>query len=197
MQTSYIGNVLPYIEKHLTEELNPDRIAARHFISLTQLYRDFYKYTGHSVKEYIRKRRISNACEKIRHSEIPLSFIANESGCQTQQAFNKLFKSIVGMTPLEYKQSDSYFYFYPFSLNEISLAVKVGTEYIPECITTRFYDSCLIGIEDKAIAAQGDIKGRVFGRNGKQIGNQFCYEVMTEKNVMRNNCAGKTGIYAT
>ena len=196
-KTNYIDNVLPYIEKHLTEELIPDKIAARHFISLIQLYRDFYKYTGHSVKEYIRKRRISNACEKIKHSEIPLSFIANESGCQTQQAFNKLFKSIVGMTPLEYKQSDTYFYFYPFSLNEISIAVKVGTEYIPECITTRFYDSCLIGIEDKAIAAQGDINGRIFGRNGKQIGNQFCYEVMREKDATQNHYTGKTGTYAT
>lgn len=97
-KSSYIHKVLPYIEEHLTEELNPDRIAERHFISLVQLYRDFYKYTGHSVKEYIRKRRISNACEKIKHSEISLSFIANESCCQTQQAFNKLFKSIVGMT---------------------------------------------------------------------------------------------------
>ena len=191
-KSSYIHKVLPYIEEHLTEELNPDRIAERHFISLVQLYRDFYKYTGHSVKEYIRKRRISNACEKIKHSEISLSFIANESCCQTQQAFNKLFKSIVGMTPLEYKQSDTYFYFYPFSVNEISIAVKVGNEYMPECTTVRFYDSCLIGIEDKAIAAQGDITGRIFGRNGKQIGNQFCYEVMKEKTG-----EGKTGLFAT
>ncbi|HBN85699.1 MAG TPA: hypothetical protein DDZ89_17855 [Clostridiales bacterium] len=191
-KTSYIHNVLLYIEEHLTEELNPDRIARRHFISLVQLYRDFYKYTGHSVKEYIRKRRISNACKKIKCSDIPLAIIANESGCQTQQAFNKMFKCIVGMTPLEYKQCDTYFYFYPYSIDEISIAVKVGNEFIPECQTIRFYDSCLIGIEDKAIAGLNDIKGRIFGRNGKQIGNQFCYEVITEKDGI-----GKTGTYAT
>lgn len=43
---------------------------------------------------------------------------------------------------------------------------------------------------------------RIFGRNGKQIGNQFCYEVMTEKDVTDSDCtcdlcAGKTGTYAT
>ncbi len=172
--------VFSYIENHLKEELGPENIAERHFVSLSQLYRDFYSYTGHSIKEYIRKRRISNACEKIKCSDLPLAVIADESGCQTQQAFHKQFKSIVGMTPLEYRQSNTYFYFYPFSVDEISLAVKVGSEEIPECSTTRFYDSCLLGIEDKAIAALGKIKGRVFGRNGKQIGNQFCYEVMTE-----------------
>ncbi len=188
----YINAVLPYIERHLYEELNPENIADRHFISRSQLYRDFYACTGHSVKEYIRKRRVSNACEKIKCSDMPLSIVADESGCQTQQAFHKLFKSIVGMTPLEYQQGDTYFYFYPFTINEISLAVKVGTETIPECATTRFYDSCLIGIEDKAIASLSEITGRVFGRNGKQIGSQLCYEVMTEQPG-----EGKADLYAT
>ena len=96
------------------------------------------------------------------------------------------------MTPLEYRQSDSYFYFYPFAFSETSLAVKVGTETIPACRIFRFYDSCLIGIEDKAIAAFDGASGRVFGRNGKQIGNRFCYEVMTEKPG-----EGKTNFYAT
>ncbi|HBL84375.1 MAG: hypothetical protein A2Y17_04895 [Clostridiales bacterium GWF2_38_85] len=179
-KSSYINAVLQYIEQNIMSEIAIGSVAKRHFISLSQLYRDFYSYTGHSIKQYIRKRRISNACEKIKCSEISLSIIADESGCQTQQAFHKQFKSIVGVTPLEYRQSDTYFYFYPFSVDEISIAVKVGNEIIPECTTTKFYDSCLIGIEDKAIASIKESKGRIFGRNGKQIGNQFCYEVMTE-----------------
>jgi AraC family transcriptional regulator len=192
----YIRDVLPYIEKHLADELKPEGIASRYFVSTSQLYRDFYACTGHSVKEYIRKRRISNACEKIKSSELPLAVIACESGLQTQQAFNKLFKSVVGMTPVEYRQSDTYFYFYPFDMSEISLAVKVGMEFIPECKTTGFYDSCLIGIEDKAICSLGQITGRVFGRNGRQIGNRFCYEVMTEQ-AGNSAGAGKTDLYAT
>ena len=189
----YIDMILPYIERHLSEELNPENIAIRHFVSLRQLYRDFYVCTGHSVKEYIRKRRISNACEKIKCSNISLAIIAEESGYQTQQAFHKQFKSVVGMTPLEYKQGDTYFYFYPFTINEISLDVKVGTEVIPECSSTQFYDTSLIGIEDKAVASLGKINGRIFGRNGKQVGNQWCYEIMTELNGVMN----KTDLYAT
>lgn len=191
----YIDAVLPHIEKHLSDELYPENIAERHFVSLSQLYRDFYACTGHSVKEYIRKRRISNACEKIKNSELPLAIIAGESGLQTQQAFNKLFKSVVGMTPIEYRQGDTYFYFYPFDMSKISLVVKVGTEFIPECKTTRFYDSCLIGIENKAVGSLEQIAGRVFGRNGKQIGSQFCYEVMTEQ-AGNTTGVGKTDLYA-
>jgi predicted transcriptional regulator YdeE len=50
----------------------------------------------------------------------------------------------------------------------------------------------LVGIENRAIDSLGEIKGRVFGRNGKQIGNRFCYELMSEK----PNGSGKTGTYA-
>ncbi|MDR1687285.1 MAG: AraC family transcriptional regulator [Clostridiales bacterium] len=188
----YINTVLTFIERRLTEELNPETIAEIFYISRSQLYRDFYACTGHSVKEYIRKRRISNACEKIKYSDKPLSVIADDSGCETIQAFHKQFKSIVGMTPLEYRKGDTYFYFFPYAINEISLAVKVGAETIPECDVKRFYDSCLIGIEDRAIASLGEIKGRLFGRNGKQIGNRLCYDLMTERRG-----AGKTDLYAT
>ncbi len=192
-KTSYIDTVIKFIENNLINEINPELIAQKHYVSLSQLYRDFYSYTGHSIKEYIRKRRISNACEKIKCSDLSLVIIANESGCQTQQAFNKLFKSIVGMAPLEYKQSETYYYFYPYSSDEISISVKVGTETIPECDIYRYYDSCLHGIEDKAISEIGEINSRIFGRNGKQIGSKFCYEIMTEK----QNGNIKSNIYTT
>ena len=185
-------NLFRYIENNLSVDLDAELLSSIGYVSCAQLYRNFYSLTGHSVKEYIRKRRISNACEKIKCSDIPLAIIAEESGYQTQQAFHKQFKNIVGMTPLEYRKSDLYFYFYPFTINENNFAVKVGTETIPEYTITRFYDSCLIGIEDKAIAALGDINGRVFGRHGKQIGNQLCYEVMTEQTGV-----GNPDLYAT
>jgi len=195
-----IDEVIAFIEDSLVDELNPETVAKRHFVSLSRLYRDFYSHTGHSVKEYIRKRRISNACEMLKCSDIPLDVIAAASGYQTQQAFHKQFKELVTLTPIEYRQGETWFYFYPFAANDICLAVKVGAEVFPVCETRHFYDSCLVGIEDRAIASLGEIKGRVFGRNGKQIGNRFCYELMTEKpgdtGICPSKSPGKTGTYA-
>jgi DNA gyrase inhibitor GyrI len=167
-------------------------LATRHFLSLRQLHRDFYNITGHSVGEYIRLRRISNACAKIKASDLPLDFIANESGYETQQAFHKQFKSVVGMTPLDYKKSDSYFCFYPCGADEIPIAVCVGAESIPAWEVKLIYDSCLIGIEDRALATLENISRRVFGRSGKQKGSQLCYELMTEQ-----DSAGKSVFCAT
>lgn len=190
--SAYIYAIVSYIEQHLQDNLDPENIARQHFISVSQLYRDFYSCTGHSIKEYIRKRRISNACEKLKCSNLSLSIIAQESGCQTQQAFHKQFKSMVGMTPMEYREKDSYFYFDPFSGRPIGLAVRVKTETIPSCTVNPFYSSCPDGIEDKALAAQGELAGRVFGRNGRQSGGRFCYEMMTERPG-----DGRTGMFAT
>jgi len=120
----YIDAVLRYIEKHLPDELNPENIAERHYISLSQLYRDFYACTGHSIKEYVRKRRISNACEKIKCSNMPLAVIANGSGYETQQAFHKQFKSTVGMTPFEYNRLIPIFIFTPLQSTTSALPSK-------------------------------------------------------------------------
>ena len=174
---AYIQALLQDIERELANECSPEGLAARHYVSPRQLYRDFSACTGHTVKEYIRKRRISNACEKIKASDLPLDVIAQQSSCGTQQAFHKQFKSTVGLTPLDYRRGDSYFYFYPFTLPEIGIAVKVGAETIPPCSTLRYYDGSLRGIEDKALAALGTPQGRVFGRGGRQIGSRFCYEL--------------------
>jgi AraC-like DNA-binding protein/DNA gyrase inhibitor GyrI len=191
-KTGYMNHLFRYIEANISVDLDVALLSKAGCASNAKLYRDFYAYTGHSVKEYIRKRRISNACEKIKSSDIPLAVIADESGYETRQAFQKQFKNVVGMTPLEYRKSDAYYYFYPYIVNEIGISVKVGTEIIPECKTTPFYDSCLIGIEDRAIAALGKINGRIFGRNGKQVGSKLCYELMTE-----TTGTGSAGFYAT
>ncbi|MCL2433545.1 MAG: GyrI-like domain-containing protein, partial [Clostridia bacterium] len=71
-------------------------------------------------------------------------------------------------------------------------SVKVNTEAIPAWETTCYYDSRLIGIEDRAITSLGEVKGRIFGRNGKQKGNRFCYMLMTE-----TDGPAATGLYAT
>jgi flagellin-specific chaperone FliS len=41
-KTSYISTVLQHIENHLMSSIDPESIAKQHFISLSQLYRDFY-----------------------------------------------------------------------------------------------------------------------------------------------------------
>lgn len=95
---------IAFIEEHLHEEIPLEQAAQAGFTSLMQLYRDFYTYTGHSVKEYIRKRRLSVALGMIRSSQRPLAEIAYACGYSSQQALCKYVKSATSLTPLAYQK---------------------------------------------------------------------------------------------
>ncbi|OBZ07626.1 hypothetical protein A8L34_26225 [Bacillus sp. FJAT-27264] len=176
----HIQSIIEYIERNLAAGLDIQNIAKRCFLSPMQLYRDFYSVTGHSVKEYIRKRRLSNAMALVKHSEMSLVDIAIEWGYSSQQAFCKHVKSTLGQSPLEYRNGDCYYYFPPYhSLNYRQ--VSVASECIPETVRAKYYQSSLEDIERNAIQSLFSLVpgygGRIFGRNGKQDRNHFCYEL--------------------
>ncbi|MFD2875102.1 helix-turn-helix domain-containing protein [Paenibacillus rhizoplanae] len=95
---------IAFIEEHLHEEIPLEQAAQAGYTSLMQLYRDFYSYTGHSVKEYIRKRRLSVALGMIRSTQRPLTEIAYACGYSSQQALCKYVKSATRLTPLAYQK---------------------------------------------------------------------------------------------
>lgn len=172
--------LIKYIENNLSLDLDIELLSRLGFVSHTQLYRDFYSVTGHPIKEYIRKRRLSNALALIKTSELSLSDIAYEYGYSSQQTLCRVVKNAVHMTPIEYKNSDVYYFFPSFNGNTKN-QITVSTEMIPQTLCLKFYQHGLKGIENNAVgyllSLGSDFKGRIFGRNGKQKGTSFCYEL--------------------
>lgn len=199
MTYKQIHDVVQDIERNLHHDLHPVEIAQAHFLSTSRLYKDFCTCTGYSVKEYIRQRRISNACALLRNSDYPLEYIASRSGLQTQQAFHKQFRKLVGMTPVEYRNSNSIYYFSPASSfflhrtdDSPSIAVRVGIESIPAYVSRLYIDTQSDGIEGRALQNYLPSQGRIFGRNGPQSRSHYCYEIMTEVEGSPSE-----GLYAT
>lgn len=177
---------IAFIEEHLYEDINLGQAAQAGYTSLMQLYRDFYTYTGHSVKEYIRKRRLSAALGLIRASQRPLAEIAYSCGYSSQQALCKYVKSATHMTPLAYQKSEAC-YFFPRFDSEAIRQVTVTAETIPKTIHIQFYDPNQHGIEQQALAALRsflpEYQGRIFGRDGQLRDGLFCYELAVEYNT--------------
>ncbi len=175
-----MDKVLQYIENNLYCDWNTNLLTNRSYVSRTQLYRDFYSITGHSVKEYIRKRRLSNALALIKSSDFSLSEIACGCGYSSQQAFCRTVKDACHMTPTEYKIRDEYYIFPPFNGNVVN-QITISTETIPRTLCMKYYQSCLKEIENNAIdhllSLVPQFKGRVFGINGRQDGTKYCYEL--------------------
>lgn len=176
----YIKTLIEYIEAHLSEDISAESLANAGFVSRAKLYRDFYNVTGHSIKEYIRKRRLSNALALVKKSELSLADIAYLWRYSSQQDFSRLVQRKLNMTPMEYKRSDRYYYF-PRYLGESIFDVSVEHITVPKLKCFYFYAAKLTGLERSAIKALFDLlpdySGKIFGRNGKQRNNKFCYEL--------------------
>ena len=178
-----IDPLLTELEQSLAENLNVESLAEAGLLSRSQLYREFYSATGHSVKEYVRKRRLSRALALIRHTDTPLEQIALECGFGSTAALCKSVKAAAGLTPSQYKSSHAEYYF-PASAGQSPHNVAVAAETIPPTQCLRYYDSRLQGLENRAIAwllaENPEYNGRIFGRNGKQQGSRLCYELYIE-----------------
>ena len=129
--------LLRELERALPETINAADLADFSHVSNTQLYREFYSLTGHTVAEYIRRRRLSNALALIKTSQLVLVDIAHQCGFSSQQALNRAVKQAVGMTPLAYKNSDAYYFFPPYT-GQALFPVSVKPEAIPAALCLRY-----------------------------------------------------------
>jgi len=198
--------LLAELERNIADDLNVERLAGAGLLSRSQLYREFYSATGHSVKEYVRKRRLSKALALIKHTDTPLEQVAQACGFGSPQALCKCVKAVIGQTPMQYKAGGGEYYFPPLEGRGPEepawrQPVTVSAETIPPTLCLRYYDSRLPGLEDRALAwlfaERPDFRGRVFGRNGKQEGSKLCYELYIESPADRAGRPAASGVFAT
>jgi len=195
----YITNLVRHIENNLSFELDTIILSHVSYVSVPKLYRDFYNLTGHSVKEYIRKRRLSNALALLKTSNMELMDIALSCGYSSHQALCRVVKQALNLTPSEYKNENIYYFFPPFSGQSLQ-SVTVKNEKLPQTLRLLYYNSKITNIENTAVSAFlrafPNYSGRIFGKNGKQKGNKFCYELfindeIIDPSLLRGNFQGE------
>lgn len=109
---------IDYIESRLFERIELEQVAQAAAMSVPNLYRLFYAMTGHPIKEYIRKRRVSEAAELLRFSTESVVDIAFHCGFDSYPTFAKAFKKLVGLTPSDYRKSEVFYSFERMELSE-------------------------------------------------------------------------------
>lgn len=161
MQTGEIvQRAIDFVEDHLAEPLALEEIAGVAAMSLPNLYRLFHSITGHPVKEYIRKRRISEAASCLRNTDLPTLDIGYRCGFESYPAFMKSFKRCTGLTPGAYRKSRLVYSFERMILNERTtfMGERDASERFPEVRVTRLLPGkgigCLFAAEhEKGIEA--------------------------------------------
>lgn len=100
----YIRSVMAEIEHNFSASLSLDYLADLYGVSKFHLSRQFKKYTGMTVNEFIIRTRITYAKGLLKYSDLSISDIAAQSGVSHVSHFINLFKAREGITPLAYRK---------------------------------------------------------------------------------------------
>lgn len=96
---------LRYIDDHIEECIRVEELAAQVKLSASRFSKAFKVSFGRSPYDYVLSRRIEAAKFLIVSTEEPLSQVAHACGLSDQAHLSKVFKRLVGVTPLRYRRS--------------------------------------------------------------------------------------------
>ena len=94
-----IQRALDYVEEHLTDEIDFDRLAAESFSSSYHFQRTFSILCGYSIGEYVRMRRLSLAGAELAGGNAKVIDVAMKYGYDSPDSFTKAFRAFHGITP--------------------------------------------------------------------------------------------------
>lgn len=94
-----IQKAIDYIEEHLTDEMDYEKISAESFSSSYHFQRVFSLLCGYTLGEYIRLRRLTLAGAELAGGKEKVIDIALKYGYDSPDSFAKSFQKFHGITP--------------------------------------------------------------------------------------------------
>jgi AraC-like DNA-binding protein len=99
-----LSRVQAYIDENVCEPITLEDLAATAGLSRRYFSRQLQAATGLSPHEYVLRRRIGRAQQRLAATADPLVDIGLSVGFQTQAHFTTVFKKFVGYTPLQWRR---------------------------------------------------------------------------------------------
>lgn len=118
---SNLNNAILYIENHLSDEIQIEEAAKIALESTDSFLRLFRTLTNMTVKEYIRKRRLTLAAYDLQYSSNKVIDIAVKYGWNSADAFCKAFYNQHKITPIQARDKCASLNIYP----PVSFHIKI------------------------------------------------------------------------
>ncbi len=99
-----ILNTLNYIENHLHQDLSNVILSGICQLATNAFTRLFKEEVGMSPQNYVRQKRINDACVQLHHSEDSIDEIAINTGFSNRYHFTRIFKQVTGLSPAKYRK---------------------------------------------------------------------------------------------
>lgn len=93
-----------HIEEHLPEDLTLNTLASLAAISPFHFHRLFQAWSGETLKEFVRRRRLESAAGRLRHCpDEKVTAISLNCGFASPEAFARAFRDHFGMAPSQWR----------------------------------------------------------------------------------------------
>jgi AraC-like DNA-binding protein len=86
-------------------DLNLDRLARKAILPARQISAAINRVTGKNVSQFVNDFRIAEACDLLAATDKPVTEIMLDVGFQTKSNFNREFRRVTNMTPVQWRQS--------------------------------------------------------------------------------------------
>lgn len=103
-QTKPIRIIKEFVEEHYAEPISLELIADKVNLSVNYVSAVFRKETGVNFTDYLTAKRIEQAMDMLRKTDLPIKDIAERVGYTDVRYFSKLCKKTLGMKPTEYRK---------------------------------------------------------------------------------------------
>lgn len=99
-----ITDIVRYINQHYSETLQLETIAREFYISKSHLSRIFKHITGFGFAEYVNITRVREAERLLLDTDYSVTAVSERCGFESLTHFGKVFKSISGLPPRDYRK---------------------------------------------------------------------------------------------
>lgn len=98
-----IKDAISYMESHYHKDLSLEGLARQFYVSSSSFSKWFKKNTGMTVNKYLIKLRMERAKELLKKTDYKVYKIAEMVGYRDVKYFNRVFKTCIGQTPLQFR----------------------------------------------------------------------------------------------
>ena len=103
-ETERMRIVHEYVLKHFKENINLSTVASLSNMTDAAFCRYFKSRTNKTFSDFVKEIRIGNACKMLQDENKSILQTCYESGYNTVSNFNNQFKSLKGVSPLQYQK---------------------------------------------------------------------------------------------
>ncbi|EPE98131.1 AraC family transcriptional regulator [Rhizobium grahamii] len=120
-----LRRVSAHIHNHLDEELDMDKLGEIACMSSYHWHRVYRAIHGETLAATVKRLRLQRAAGDIVGTHLSVGEIAKRSGYPNLQSFNRIFKSVYGMPPAQYRKKGSHTAFEPSPNGKIAAMFDV------------------------------------------------------------------------